>query len=105
MSRAALLAWEGYLTSMKEMKIRNICITDIPWEQMEKLTSIVTERVLIDEIAHADQLGSILASVKCPVLELDNMELSEAETRALVNRVRRQADFGKKKLAALVGEW
>ena len=34
------------------------------------------------------QLGSLLASVKCPVLVLRNMELSEENTRALVTAMR-----------------
>ena len=86
--RAALLAWEGHLTSVEEMTIENISITDIPRDHMEKLASIVTEIVRIDNMTHADQLGGILASVKCPWLVLYKMELSEAETRALVTAMR-----------------
>ena len=86
--RAALLASEGYLTSLKCMEIGDINITDIPRDQMEKLASIVTWRVWIDNISHADQLSSILASVQCQELGLWRMELSEAETQALVTAMR-----------------
>ena len=86
--RAALLAWEGHLTSVENMRIVNISITAIPWDHMEKLTSIVTERVWIENLTNTDQLGSILASVKCTEILLIEMELSEAETRALVTTMR-----------------
>ena len=39
-------------------------------------------------MTHTDKLGSILASVKCPVLVLGKMDLSEAETQALVTAMR-----------------
>ena len=60
-----LLAWEGRLTSVEWIYIDNINITDIPQDQMENLTSIVTWRVGINNMSHAIQLGSILASVHC----------------------------------------
>ena len=64
----AMLAWEGYLTCMEHMAITDLNISDIPRDQMEKLSSIVTGIVEIDNMTHADQLGSILASVKCKIL-------------------------------------
>ena len=79
--RAALLAWEGHLTSVECMEIRNMSITDIPRDHMEILASI-------DNVTQANQLGRILASVKCSVLCLRDMELSEEETRALVTAMR-----------------
>ena len=85
---AALLAWEGHLTSVEYMMIEKISIRDIAWDHMEKLASIVTWRVGIDNMTHTDQLGSILASVKCRVLWLWNMDLSDTETRALVTAMR-----------------
>ena len=68
----------------------NKSIKDIRLDQMEKLTSIVTGEIYIHNMhmTHANQLGGILASVKCPHLRLLNMELSEAETRALVTAMR-----------------
>ena len=66
------------------MHIENISITDIPRDHMEKLASIVTDTIWIDNMTHNNQLGSILASVNCPELQLCNMYLSEAETWALV---------------------
>jgi len=86
--KAALLAWEGHLTSVENMTIMNKSITDIPRDHMEKLASIVTETVWIDNMTHGDQLGSILASVKCSVLALYNMRLNQAEKRALVTAMR-----------------
>ena len=82
--RAALLAWEGHLTSVGMMIIKDIDITDIPCEQMENLISIVTEKVWISNTIHSNQLDRLLASVKCLELLLEKMELSEPETRALV---------------------
>ena len=55
---------------------------------MEKLTSIVTGRVHITNMTHTDQLGSILDSVKCSMLVLYYMELSQSETQALVTAMR-----------------
>ena len=86
--RAAQLAWEGFLTSMECMWIYDKSITDIPRDHLEKLASIVTEGVWIDNMTHTDQLGSILASVKCTVFRLERMDLSEAETQALVTAMR-----------------
>ena len=87
---AARLAWEGHLTSVEYLRIVDKRITDIliPRDQMEKLASIVTRRVWIDNMTHTDQLGSILAYVKCPVLWLRRMDLSDTETRALVTAMR-----------------
>ena len=78
LKRAVRLAWEGHLTSVEYMDIRDMNIKNIPRGHMEKLASIVTRRVWMTQ---ADQLGGILARVKCPVLCLRDMELSEAETR------------------------
>ena len=89
---AALLAWEGYLTSVEYMNIVNIDITDIPRDQMKKLTAIVTGEVWIDNITPTSHLGSILAWVKCPVLWLRNMELTEENTRALVTAMRERVE-------------
>ena len=86
---AALLAWEGHLTSVEHLRIVDKSIRDIPRDQMEKLTSIVTGEVYIYNMSHNDQLGSILASVKCPLLWLSRMDLSGAETRALVTAMKR----------------
>ena len=84
MRSAALLAQEGYLTSVKYMDIRNMNTSEIPVDHMGKLASIVTERVIISNMTPASQLGSILANVQCSVLSLAKMDLSEADTRALV---------------------
>ena len=85
---AAVLAQEGYLTSVKEMDIRNINISYIPRYMMDKLASIVTYRVIIDNLTHVNHLGGILASVRSPWLSLYNMVLSEADTRSLVTAMR-----------------
>ena len=60
---AALLAWEGYLTSVKCLRIENISIRDVPLEQMKKLLSIVTGRVNIFNMTHTDKMGSIPAGI------------------------------------------
>ena len=86
--RAALLAWEGRLTSVEWMFIDDINITDIPQDQMENLTSIVKWRVGITNMTHASQLGSILTSIQSTLLWLENMELSKKETQALVITMR-----------------
>ena len=86
--RAALLAWEGHLTSVENMRIVNINITESPRDHMEKLASIVTQTIYINNMTHTDQLGRILASVKCTKLMPHDMNLSEAETRALVTAMR-----------------
>ena len=91
--RAALLAWEGHLTSVKYMIIKNISITDIPRNHMERLASVVTGFVHIQMMDHADQLSSILANIKCTRLFLCNMELREAETRALVTAMKDRVQF------------
>ena len=85
---AALLAWEGYLASVEFMNIGNINITEIPRDQMDHLTSIVTKRVLIDDITHTNQLSSILASVRCSRLQMVNVALREADTQTLVTTMR-----------------
>ena len=87
-SEAALLAWEGYLDSVEYMEISKESITCVPRDHIMRLASIVNTRVCMHDMGHADQLSSILASVQCPVLVLDTMELSEAETQALVTAMR-----------------
>ena len=87
-SEAALLAWEGYLDSVEYMEISEESITCVPRDHIMKLASIVNTRVCMHDMTHADQLSSILTSVQCPVLVLDTMELSEAETQALVTAMR-----------------
>ena len=90
--RAAQLASQGFLTSVAYMRMEHISIRDIPWEQMKKLLSIVTNTVHMNNIEYSeytDQLVSILATVKCQVLGLGwYMELSDTETRALVTAMR-----------------
>ena len=93
---SAMLAWEGYLTSLRCMQIvqGNVVVAAFPWVQMKKLASIVTYAVQIDNLygQHLGHLGSILAGVKCTMLELNNMELSEADIRALVTAMRNRVD-------------
>ncbi len=86
--RAALLAWEGHLTTVNDMRIEDMDISDIPLAQMEKLTAIVTVGVEIINLTPTSQLSSILACVKCTVLWLSDMQLSEENTRALVIAMR-----------------
>ena len=85
---AAQLAHEGYLSSVKYLDIRNRNISEIPSDQLGKLSSIVTYLVYINNMTPSTQLGAILASVQSRVLELANMSLSEENTRALVTAMR-----------------
>ena len=85
--RAALLAQEQYLTSVKCMRIENMDISDIPSDKMDKLASIVTERVTINNMTPASRVSSLLASVQCTELLLRKMKLSEENTRALVTQL------------------
>ena len=91
---AAMLAWEGYLTSLKDLSLINKDITDIPRVEVEKLASIVTESVWIDNMTPIRKLDSILAGVQvqCTELWLDNIELSEEHTRALVTTMRNRVE-------------
>ena len=85
---AALLAWEGYLTSIKYMSLVNLDISDIPSDQMSKLASIITDMIHIVNVTHVDHLSSILASIKCEWLWLDNVILTARETMDLVAAMR-----------------
>lgn len=87
--KAALLVSEGYLKAIEIMNIRSMNIEEIPRDTMDELSSIVTEKVWIENISHTDQLSSILANVRSKWLQLQNMELSEADTRALVTAMAR----------------
>merc|ERR1711988_634500 len=80
---------EGYLQSVEYMNIGHMNIEEIPHDTMDELSSIVTERVWIDKISHADQLSSILANVRSKWLQLQNMELSDADTQVLVTAMSR----------------
>ena len=84
MRRAALLAQEEYLVEVKYMNIVNMDISDISSDQIEKLASVATKKVWIFNMTPASQLGGILTSLQSRELLLCNMELSEADTRALV---------------------
>ena len=81
---AAMLAWEGHLPSVKKMKLsyRDL-ISDIPCVKLGKLASIVTDVVMIYSIDPAS-LDIVLESVRCSLLGLVNMTLTEPQTRALV---------------------
>merc|ERR1712110_746168 len=67
-------------------------ISDIPQAQMEKLAAIVTDTVVIGNLTPTSHLRSILAGVKCPWLELDDMELSEENTQDLVTAMREKVE-------------
>ena len=86
---AAQLAREGYLSSVKNMRIENRNISEISSDNMSKLASIVTDTVIIDNITPVSQLGPILSSVQSKQLLLLNMSLSEENTRALVTAMSR----------------
>jgi len=89
LKRAAQLAQEGYLSSVKNIQIVNVDISEIPSDQLAKLVSIVTDEVYIDNNnTPSTRLGAILASVQSKKLGLQNMSLSKENTRALVTAMR-----------------
>ena len=74
------------------MNIRDMDISDIPSDYMEKLASIVTNGVWINNMTPTSQLGSILASVQSTLLVLRDMDLTEADTQALVTAMSHRLD-------------
>ena len=101
LKRAAELAQEGYLSSVKFMKIINKRVSKIPSDNIGKLVSLVTDTVFIanmtKKIEHwididnknaFRQLDAILANVQSEVLRLEYMWLNEENTRALVTAMR-----------------
>ena len=81
---AAQLAWEGHLPSVKYMRLWHIDLSEIPREQMGKLASKVTDTAWINNITPITHLDIILENVRCSKLVLENMRLTEQQTRALV---------------------
>ena len=79
---AVQLASEGHLRSVEEVWLKNIDLSASV--KIEKLASIVTARVVIDNIMPTSLLDIILESVRCSGLSLCNMRLTEPQTRALV---------------------
>ena len=86
---ATQLAQEGYLSSVKYMKIVGRNISEISSDNMAKLASIVTDEVSIYYITNSTQLGAILANVQSRNLNLYYMSLSEENTKALVTAMSR----------------
>ena len=89
---AAMLAWEGYLTSVEHLSFIDKDITDIPRVEIEKLASIVTRNIWIDNTTPTRKLDSILAGAKCTELTLLNIVLSEENTQALVTAMRERVE-------------
>ena len=85
---AAQLAHEGYMSSVKNINIVNVDISDTTSDNMGNLASIVKDGVWIDNMTPLSHLGAILASVLSTQLWLGNMSLSEENTRALVTAMR-----------------
>ena len=80
----AELAWEGHLPSVESMVLKNIDLRNIPPDKIGKLFSIVTYRVVIDNITPTSLLDIILKRVRCSWFGLKSMKLTEPQTRALV---------------------
>ena len=72
---ATQLAQEGYLSSVKYMKIVGRNISEISSDNMAKLASIVTDEVSIYYITNSTQLGAILANVQSRNLNLYYMHV------------------------------
>ena len=88
MRLAAQLAWEGHLPCVQVMKLWYMDLSDIPSDQMGKLASIGTDEVIINNITPATLLDIILENVRCSVLQLYYLSLTEPQTRALVTAMR-----------------
>ena len=85
----AQLAQEDYLSSVKYLWIEDKDLSQIPSDNMGKLSSIVTGSVTMHNITPLSQLGAILASLQSEELWLGNMSLSEENTQALVTAMSR----------------
>ena len=92
---AAQLAWEGHLLSVKWITLENLDLSNIPRDHVCKLTSIVTDRVHIYNITPASHLDIILENVRCPLLWLSYMRLTEPQTRALVIAMTERLEKGR----------
>ena len=57
---AAQLAQEGYLSSVKYLRISHNNISEIPIDQLAKLASIATYQVIINKMSHSTQLGTVM---------------------------------------------
>merc|ERR1712110_184589 len=86
---AAQLAQEGYLSTVEFLRIVDKDISEIPSDNIGKLSSIVIHEVNIDNITHSTQLDAILSSAQSAQLYLLNMSLSKENTRALVTSMTR----------------
>ena len=86
---AAQLAQEGYLTSVKNMKIWRKDLSEISSDQLAKLVSIVTGKVSIERIYNpVSEVGTILASVESEELYLRFVKFSEENNLALVTAMK-----------------
>ena len=90
---AAQLVQEGYLSSVKNMRIVNKDISEISSDNIGKLVSIVTDIVEIDDITPVSHQDPILASVQSEELRLWFMSLSEENTRDLVTAMRESVQY------------
>ena len=85
---AAQLAQEGYLSTVKFMKVQKKNISEISSDNIGKLVSIVSDEVYIVNGTPVSLLDTIMASVQAKKLYLRNVSLSEENTRALVTAMR-----------------
>ena len=70
------------------MWLKDVNLRNISHDQFGKLASIVRDRVYIVNISPTTCLDIIMDSVRCPVLEMLNMFLTETQTQALVSAMR-----------------
>ena len=76
------------MSSVKCIHIWSNYTSEISSHQLAKLVSIVRNTVDVDDLPPVCQLGPILASVQSTQLLLQDMSLSEENTRALVTAMR-----------------
>ena len=78
---AASLSKHGYLTRVKNMRLKNINLASVPHAAC--LGDILVDGWVYINYVQGD-IGSIVAKIKCSQLEISNMQLSVGATQALV---------------------
>ena len=80
---SASLAHHGLLGSVSQMKLFETDLSPVPAKHLASLASCVTGLTLIRNVSGGD-LVSLMTSLKCEQLVINNQSLGKEETRALV---------------------
>ena len=97
-SCAASLAHHGLLKSIRQLRIFDVDLSKVPSKHMVSLASCVTVSLHIWNVRGCDMI-SLLDSVKCRVLEIDEQNLSTEATQALVRAMETRVEN------AMLGHW